>query len=72
LVTIHDRHVAVHQDQVVVAVLHIVLFDIFDNHVEGVLAIKNVVDLIIDILQPYGKLQNGFQGLNIENLVVND
>ena len=50
-ISIHDRHVAIHKDQVIAAILVVVGFNIFDDLVQGFLTIICVIAFVIWILE---------------------
>ena len=59
-ITVFHWHVAVHEDHVVVAKLHIVLFHVSNHHVESLLAIEGLDRKPLNVFDANGILENCF------------
>ena len=72
IITVFHWHVTVHEDQVVVANLHFVLFHVFNHHVESLLAIEGLDRKPLNVFDANGILENCFQSHYIVRLIVHD
>lgn len=72
LVAVFNRHVAVHENQIIVAKFHFVFFDILNNQFKCLLAIEGSIRKHLDILEANWKLQDCFKSHYVIWLVIND
>ena len=72
LVSIHVRHVAVHQNQIIVTELVFIELWVLDHFIESLLPVVSAVTNLPTVLQFYRVLQNYLHRVNVEILIVDN
>ena len=72
IISIKNRHIAIHQYQLIVTFLTVVFSDVLLNFVYGFLSIECFLAYHIYVLNVESTIENDLNGLDVEDLVIDN